>query len=192
MARVVLPMQITAIDQEQNLFIVSNMAPPDLVHKILATDWMSLAWQRQPGQEGWSRRRINHTEISWIEEWHAYCNGAWADIALHTGHDMAPYYDTAWWVDEPGFCCSMHTDGEMPGAMQLTWHSTSPNNGTAFYWSNNGKQLRHQFPCVPNTGYIMINKSDKTGFRKLLWHAMLEPVPAETYRLTSYSWINPL
>jgi hypothetical protein len=84
MARVVLPMQITAIDQEQNLFIVSNMASPDLVHKIMATDCMSLSWQRQPGQEGWSRRRINNTEISWIEEWHAYCNAAWADIAYHS------------------------------------------------------------------------------------------------------------
>ena len=42
-----------------------------------------------------------------------------------------------------------------------------------------------------NAGYIMINKPDDQGYRKLLWHAMLTPVPTDTFRLTSYTWIIP-
>jgi hypothetical protein len=44
---------------------------------------------------------------------------------------------------------------------------------------------------VPNTGYIMINQPDETGYRKLLWHAMLTEVPEDSFRLTSYSWMTP-
>ena len=33
----------------------------------------------------------------------------------------------------------------------------------------------------------MINQADDTGYRRLLWHAMLNPVPADSFRVTSYS-----
>jgi len=79
----------------------------------------------------------------------------------------------------------MHTDGEMPGSMHLTWHGP----GTAFYWHNDPATLRYQTPEHPNAGYIMINQADATGYRQLLWHAML--TPSDSYRITSYTWITP-
>jgi hypothetical protein len=36
----------------------------------------------------------------------------------------------------------------------------------------------------------MINRANQNGYRNLLWHGMLEPVPRNTFRLTSYTWIH--
>jgi hypothetical protein len=82
----------------------------------------------------------------------------------------------------------MHTDGEMPGAMQMTWIGNEL--GTAFYHYKDHASLRHQFAVEPNAGYLMINNPDPTGYRKLQWHGMLTPVPADSFRVSSYSWLT--
>lgn len=184
-------MQINAIDNENNVFRVENVMSSDLARKVLETDWLSLPWKRQEGQENWLRRRIENSAIPWIQQWDDYCSKIWADIAVHLGREYQGYQGTAFWLDEPGFTCSMHTDGELPGSMQLTWIGSRHTHGTAFYWHKDASALRHQFPMVPNTGYIMINQPDDQGYRKLLWHAMLTPVPENSFRLTTYSWMTP-
>jgi hypothetical protein len=184
-------MQITAVDDENNLFQVRDIMPVDLVDQILRTPWQNLDWTRQQGQESWPRRRITNTELPWIDHWNLCCEQAWPEIANALGINIQSYYGTAWWLDEPGFTCGLHTDGEMPGAMQLTWIGHLPTLGTAFYNYNTPESLRHQFLMQTNSGYIVINQSDSQGFRRLQWHGMLTPVPANTFRLTSYTWITP-
>jgi hypothetical protein len=76
----------------------------------------------------------------------------------------------------------------MPGAIQITW--TGHNLGTAFYHYNNPAALRYQVEAVPNAGYLIINNADSTGYRKLQWHGMLTPVPANSLRVSSYSWLT--
>jgi hypothetical protein len=73
----------------------------------------------------------------------------------------------------------------MPGSMQLTWRG----QGTSFYWYKDTNSLRYTVPAQINAGYIMINQADSTGYRPLLWHAMLDTVPADSYRLSTYTWI---
>lgn len=178
-------MLVTPIDSENNLFKVEHAVSEDLAEQVLATDWMTLPWTRQEGQENWARRRIIDTDITWINQWHHELNKQWPTVEQQVGRKLHPYSGTAWWVDEPGFTCSMHTDGEMPGSMHLIWQGP----GTAFYWHKNPSMLRYQTPEQPNAGYIMINQADSTGYRQLLWHAMLTPV--DSYRVTSYTWISP-
>jgi hypothetical protein len=180
-------MQITAVDQENNLFRVENVFSKDLVDKVLATDWNILPWQRQEGQEQWKRRRVINSAILWIDQWDQEMRQQWNNIEMALGMAIQSYSGTAFWIDEPGFECSMHTDGEMPGSLHLTWAGT----GTSFYWHNNVKSLRYQAPSQPNCGYIMINQADETGYRRLLWHAMPTPVELNTLRLTTYTWITP-
>ena len=177
---------VTPVDSENNLFRVEHAVSAELASQVLATDWMSLPWQRQEGQENWSRRRITDAAISWIDQWHQEVSSQWPMIEQQVGRKLHSYSGTAWWLDEPGFTCSMHTDGEMPGSMHLTW--VGP--GTAFYWYRDPATLRYQTPKQPNSGYIMINQADAQGYRPLLWHAMLTPVPTNTFRLTSYSWLK--
>lgn len=183
-------MKITAVDSENNLFRVESVFPEDMVAKVLSTPWLELQWKRQGGQENWQRRRILDEEIPWLDQWHAQFNQCWHEIAEQTGIEVQPYAGTAFWVDEPGFTCSMHTDGSLPGSLHLTWIGQDPDLGTAFYWYQDKKFLRFQTPMIPNSGYIMLHTPDPT-YQKLLWHAMLTPVPQNTFRLTSYSWVYP-
>ena len=182
-------MQITPIDQDNNLFFVKDVFPQSLVDQIISTDWLALPWRRQEGQELWSRRRIENQALTWNTAWDEYCEQLWPSIGKAIGFEILNYQGTAWWVDEPGFTCSMHTDGEMPGAMQMTWCGDE-NLGTVFYHYKNSNTLRHRFVSKPNTGYVMINHPDSNGYRKLQWHGMLTPVPDNSLRVSSYSWLT--
>lgn len=184
-------MNIYPVDNENNLFRIQQVFDPDLVSQVLNTDWLNMPWQRQEGQESWARRRIDNTALPWIDQWHSHMRHAWPEIEQSVGVPIHGYTDTAFWLDEPGFTCSMHTDGEMPGSLQLTWIGSDASHGTAFYWFKDHNSLRYQVPMEPNAGYIMINKANDQGYRKLLWHAMLTPVPENSFRLTSYTWIIP-
>ncbi len=177
-------MLVTPVDAENNLFRVEHAVSDELAAQVLATDWTALPWIHQQGQENWARRRIVDTAIPWIDRWHTELNQQWPTIEQDIGRKLHPYSGTAWWLDEPGFTCSMHTDGEMPGSMHLTWQGP----GTAFYWHKDPSTLRYQTPAQPNAGYIMINQVNSTGYRQLLWHAML--TPSDLYRVTSYTWIT--
>jgi hypothetical protein len=180
-------MQVTPVDQERNLYKIQQVMPQHIVDQVMSTDWMSLPWARQEGQEQWRRRRIEESSIPWIADWHRHFESIWPDLEQQLGRRIAPYAGTAFWVDEPGFVCTMHTDGELPGSLHLTWRGP----GTTFYWYKDPAAVRHQVPEQPNDGYIMINQPDETGYRRLLWHAMLTPVPQNSYRLTTYTWIFP-
>ena len=181
-------MQITAVDQYQDLYQITDFCPADFVEQIVKTDWLALSWRPQDGQESWPRRRINDHELPWLDQWDQHCHAVWPQIANALGRKLKVYHSTAWWVDEPGFICKMHTDGEMPGAMQLCWIGAQ-NLGTSFYHYRNPASLRYQFAMNANTGYVMINSPDSVGARHLQWHAMLNPVPKNTFRVTSYSWL---
>jgi hypothetical protein len=51
-------MLVTSIDNENNLFRVEHAVNAVLAAQVLATDWMSLPWQPQEGQENWARRHV--------------------------------------------------------------------------------------------------------------------------------------
>jgi hypothetical protein len=182
----VVAMKITPVDNENNLFRVENVVSAELAQHVKATDWLSLPWTRQEGQESWARRRITDSAIPWAPQWHSELSEAWPKIERQFDIKIAPYCGTAFWLDENNFTCSMHTDGELPGGLHITWIGPA----TTFYWHKDPSTVRYQVPSVPNTGYIMINHPDAIGYRKLLWHAMLTPV--ENFRITAYTWITPL
>jgi len=178
-------MQITPVDSDSNLFKVENVFTTDLVAQIMSTDWLSIPWQRQEGQENWARKRLDNTSLPWIATWDQQISQAWESIQQQIGIKIAPYFGTAFWLDEDGFTCPIHTDGELPGSLHMNWIGPA----TAFYWYKDSRALRYQFESRPNTGYIMVNQSENTGYRKLLWHAMLTPV--KNFRITSYTWMVP-
>lgn len=182
-------MQITPVDDQHNLFVVQDIMPPGVVDCILQTDWLSLEYQKEKYQSNWKRRRIAESSLSWIEQWNEHMHSVWAEIIEKTQIKNAlSYGNTAFWLDEPGFNVFMHTDGPLPGAMQLTWigHESL---GTTFYHSPSYKDVRHWFNFKPNHGYIMINQPTD-GYQSLQWHAMMKPIPLNTFRLTSYTIIN--
>ena len=194
MAGVGVFMQVTPVDSYNNLFHIVDVFPQHIVDAVLATDWLNLPWQRQEGQESWARRKIDNLALPWITQWDNYFSKIIPQIEHELGKKLHAYQSiegtgTAWWVDEPGFTCPIHTDGEMPGAMQLTWIGADSRLGTTFYHYKNPTTIRYKFPMQPNAGYIMINSLTSEGARHLQWHGMLHPVPLNSFRLCSYSWL---
>jgi hypothetical protein len=186
-------MQITPVDHDSNLFAVTEMISQSLVDKILQTPWLSLTYHVEPSNRD-LRRRVHNSQLSWINEWHECIDQAWETIVAHTGCDHLEYFNldgsaTGFWIDMPTYTCPMHTDGELPGAIQMYWIGPNEDLGTTWYHYKDADRVRHSFKFKPNTGYIMINRPDLTGYRKLQWHGMLTPVPDNSFRVSSYSWL---
>lgn len=184
-------MHITAVDNYGDLFAVIDVVSAELQKKILSTPWLDLKFVRQVGQESWPRRKIVDTEIPWLDQWNQEISEFWTQLEQALQVKLLPYTGTAFWLDEPGFSCPLHTDGEMPGSLHLNWIGHQ-DLATTFYHYQTSNSLRFQQPFRPNSGYVMTNSADETGYRKLQWHGMLCPVPANTFRLTSYTWVNPV
>lgn len=184
-------MQITSVDKHNNLFLVKDLIPQSIVEKILFTPWMELKWARQEGQETWNRRRIDHDDIPWQNEWDECLSNFWPELEKILEMPLFKYTGTAWWVDEPGFTVPIHTDGTMPGAIQMSWIADNADLGTVFYNDQAGESVRYKFLAEVNTGYMMINVPDINGQRHEQWHGMSTPVPEGTFRVHSYSWIKP-
>lgn len=184
-------MHIKSVDHYQDLFAISNAVSEDLKQKILSTDWWSLEYRAQPSQENWPRRLIINDQLPWIDQWAEELRSVWHEIETSAAVTLEPYSDTAFWVDEPGFTCSIHTDGEMPGSLHLNWIGDK-SLATRFYHSKNPQDIRFQQDFLTNSGYAMVNLADRAGYRHLQWHGMLEPVPDNSFRLTSYTWLIPV
>ena len=183
-------MLVTPVDQDCNLFRITDLIPQSLMEKILQTQWMSLDYTLQEGNRN-LRRRIRDNQLPWLGEWHDCIHTKWHSITQQTGCNHLQYVDTGFWVDQETYTCPIHTDGELPGSMQMFWIGNSTDIGTTwYYYRDHPDKVRYAFEFVPNTGYIMINKPEPNGYRKLQWHGMLHPVPDNTIRVSSYSWLG--
>ena len=176
-------MKITNLDQDRCLFKVENILTDSELAEILSLDWSKLPWSKNLGQENWPRRSIDsrHTDVMKMS---SYISNKLDAINQQIGTDFTSCWGQ-WWLDEPGFSVEIHTDGELPAVMQLYWVAPSTEYGTCFY-NNKLGDIKYHFKSEPNTGYIMLNSADQTGYRILQWHGMTNPVPKDTWRLSSY------
>ena len=185
-------MFVSSVDNFNDLFQIQNFVPEYLSTQILSTPWQDLPYESAYKQSSWARRSILSENLPWIEQWHDHIYSIWKDLEHQVGRPLEDYHkDTVWWLDEPGFICNIHTDGELEGSLQMYWVGNT-NLGTTFYNFKNKHKIRHQFDFVPNCGYVMMNMADSNGYRHLQWHGMLTPVPENTYRLSSYTLVRPV
>jgi hypothetical protein len=165
------------------LWAVNDLLPADQADEILAVDWLALS--QQSGDANLPRRK----QIAWnnpvAQQVGQYIDQQLPAINQSLGTEFAQI-SGHFWIDLPGFACSLHTDGHLPTAMQLYWTVPGPEWGTGFYHFKDPQQLLYQFASVPNSGYIMLNHLNPDGSQPLQWHAMLNPVPEGHIRVTSY------
>jgi len=166
------------------LWQVRNLLTAEQTDHIVSVDWISLPWVVSPQQSAWSRREIawdcaaTQALKGYIDQQLDTINSAAGTSFVHaSGH---------FWVDLPGFACAMHTDGHLANALQMYWIVPSEAYGTGFYHYRRSDSLMYQFASRPNTGYLMLNHPNPDGSQPLQWHAMLNPVPEGTIRVTSY------
>jgi hypothetical protein len=179
-------MKITPIADSDRLFSIENILPDNLVQQMLNLEWMKLPWERQPGQEHWPRRKIITTSCLQLVQYTEIIDSQITQIAEKINQPLGIGH-TTWWLDEPGFHVPIHMDNVgLQSAMQMFWIAPGPDYGTAFYHSNNQKDIWNKFKFQANTGYIMVNQpKERVGDRP--WHGMLNTLPDNTYRVTSYT-----
>jgi hypothetical protein len=176
--------RFTTVDDRNRLWSVEDLLPAEQVQEIITIDWSSLAWSPSGGQETWARRQVNWDDPT-AQRFGQYINAQLPEInrALGTEFQQCGGH---FWIDQPGFTVPLHTDGHVPNAMQMYWIMPGAEWGTGFYRYKSTDSLLYQTQSLPNTGYIMLNHLAEDGHQPLLWHAMLNPVPEGTIRVSSY------
>ena len=175
---------IIPVDEGARLWQVKDLLPADELADIMATVWSSLACSPSGGQETWARRQVTWDDAT-AQRFGQYINAQLPEINRALGTEFRQC-GGHFWIDQPGFTVPLHTDGHVPNAMQIYWIVPGPEWGTGFYRYKRTDSLLYQYQSRPNTGYIMLNHLNDNGSQPLLWHAMLNPVPEGTIRVTSY------
>lgn len=181
-------MIITPIDSSNRIFQVTDIFPADVVDAVLNLNWDVMPWLRGPLQEKWNRRHVDTRQNTTLDTVSTYIWNQLVDIERICNVTFTNRYPaTTWWYDEPGFDVNIHTDGHLPATMQIFWIASGEEFATQFYRSKNPTDSISDLKFIPNTGYIMLNGLDYDGSQPLQWHGMLNKVPADTFRLTSYT-----
>jgi hypothetical protein len=169
------------------LFQVTDILPESLVEEIKNLDWLNLPTDTPPFQEMMIRRRIKHEQVlalfkpNQLLEKHGKQIGELLNLKF-TG------IKTLWWLDLPGFTSGIHIDSTGHPALQAYWIGPGINYGTHFYSTPSRdptpSTLIKGFDFIPNTGYL----NDLIGHdSEKLYHGMLNPVPENTFRISSYT-----
>jgi len=168
---------------KENLYSVTEVVDPLIIHRIvneLPNHFIQNAdlWLPQPGQEQYKRAFNDEHELCLILNKEIYRNIDY--INQITGTHLTATSGTRFWLDFRGFTTHIHRDGTLPYAMQLFWLGEK---GTSFYHSQYSKDLFHEFPMIPGTGYLALNLDPENND---LWHGMLTPTIKT--RLSSYTY----
>lgn len=173
-------MHLHSLDQEKRLWSISHLLTDDWVNAIVNFDWINA--KHEQGNLS-NRRQI--TVTGEVEKFEKQMLNLLPEINQQLGTAFTSMFGQ-WWLDLEGFSCDLHTDGQLPNAMQIYWIAPGPGYGTAFYHYKRPDQLKHQFLSVANTGYVMLNHLEPNGSQPLQWHAMLNQLEPGMIRLSSY------
>ena len=184
-------MELHRIIDTGHLYLASNIFPQQLIDQVATIDWNLAAYDRIAIGGTFKRRRLIYDPARDSE----FDNYVWKVLVPQIEQECSVVFtDTQqhsfdWWIDEPGFRPLMHTDGDLPSALQIYWQPIDRLDlGTAFYSTADIKNLTHYFSNVPNTGYLMFNSHDP---RPELWHDMQNEVPEGVLRLSLYITFGP-
>jgi hypothetical protein len=174
----------TPVGFASRLWQVTDLLTAEQTQEIINIDWLSLKTMQVPQQQSWAREQVLWDEPE-IQSVCRYISSQLPVINQALGTAFAECNGN-FWIDFPGFRCDMHTDGHLANSMQLYWIVPGPEYGTGFYNFKNADTLMYQFESRPNSGYLMLNHPNDNESQPLLWHAMLNPVPEGTIRVSSY------
>jgi len=177
-------MIITPVDEQNNLFLVEDVYPQDLIDKIQQENFWEYEWQLQEGQPDWARRKLVIKPWGILAQVDTYLNTLHSHIAKTIGVKFKyEGVDSAFWLDYPPYTCKTHLDGDLPIAMQIyLLDKAGPEHGTVFY--NKDETVRYAFPYKVNTGYLMLNGPNQ-------YHGAPSTLQPGELRLSSYTYFGP-
>lgn len=167
-------MKITAVDNLNNLFLVEELFPINLLEDFWKLDLDLLKYQPVLVEGRHTRRNI-------IEK-----NSTISKLYSHARKEISKFYKVSGhtlWVDIENYSMDKHLDNinHVEVGMQIYLNNLDQNYGTCFY--NSDGSVRYQFPYIANTGYLMINSLDQ-------WHAATCTVAKNSFRASCYFWLE--
>ena len=175
-------MNITAVDSAADLFRVDGIYPQELLAEFATIDHLQTDWRKEDWQADYPRRRLICTPDSIYAQLENCVRAHLPSISKNIGLDIVAC-DTGFWLDLSDFCMEPHLDNLIvSSSMQIYLNVNDSALGTVFY--NPDGSNRYQSPYTENTGYIMINGPQQM-------HGMSNPVPVNSYRISSYTWFYP-
>ena len=175
-------MNIILVDNIVDLFRVDGIYPQELLAEFAAIDHLQTDWRKEDWQAKYPRRRLIYTPDSIYAQLENCVRAHLPLISKNIGLDITAC-DTGFWLDLPGFSMTSHLDNlGVSSSMQIYLNVNDSVLGTVFY--NPDGSIRYQSPYTENTGYIMINGPQQM-------HGMNNPVPTNSYRISSYTWFYP-
>lgn len=175
-------MILTEVDSRADLFWIKDVYPDNLIEEFLSTDHLAQPWRKEDWQHQYPRRKIIFNAESVYGRMNAYIQNLLNELSDDLSIPLL-HADTGFWLDEPGFTMTPHLDNlGVMASMQIFLNYNDLTLGTVFY--NPDGTVRKAFPYELNSGYIMFNNPGQV-------HGMGYPVPDNTYRICSYTWLTP-
>ena len=176
-------MIITPVDKQNNLFSVENVYSAELIAEIRKLNLMTYPYEKVNWQEHMPRRKLQFSDTDILARINVENTANIPKISEAIGIAIKDV-DTAIWVDHNQFTMGVHEDNPLVDiAMQVYLFPNLVEIGTKFYHTLQKNSLRHDFPYIVNTGYIMINAPGQ-------FHGATRPTPKSTLRCSSYSYFS--
>ena len=183
-------MFIQSVNPSNQLYAMSDIFPEDIVSDIISFDWDQASYRKLEIGDS-KRRSFDGSQLPFDHKVHNYViNTVRPQIEKVCGVKFVDnkFWSVNWWLDEPGFKPRMHTDGDLPSALQVYFlPGDNTSLGTTFFNTSSYDDVIHRFPSIPNTGYLMLNAHHSTDDNRiLLWHDMECAVPDSVKRVCLY------
>jgi hypothetical protein len=169
-------MNIRPIDDLNNLFAIKDAVSEELIHELSQLNLMDMPWEPQKTQEQKNRRCIIVEPHSVFERIEKHINSKKSILEEVLQMKIESIWP-AFWLDLEGFSITRHIDNSKVDKVMQLYLTNNDSSPTIFfdvdeseiyekdtlqkYYYKDGEgpipKVRHQFDCIQNTGYMMIN-----------------------------------
>ena len=173
-------MKITAVDNLNDLFLVEDFYPQEIIEKVNQTDFLAYKYEPVLVQGQFTRRNLKSDRF--LNKLDTWSNEALSELIKQTDLNLT-LLGCGFWLDTENYYMDQHIDAinHVSAGMQIYIKDSDKSLGTCFY--NPDGSVRYQFEYKVNTGYLMINNEHQV-------HAMTTAVPHNQYRLSVYHWLK--
>lgn len=173
-------MKVTAIDDQNNLFLVEDFYPLEVIDQINQMDFFKYDYEPVLVHGQYTRRNLKIDDFLRILS--KLSDNAIFEVVKQSGINLH-LTGCGFWLDTEGYWMDKHIDSidHVSAGMQIYIRDSVDDLGTCFY--NTDNSVRYQFPYKANTGYFMINTKEQI-------HAMPYVVSKGISRLSVYHWLT--
>jgi hypothetical protein len=179
-------MKITSVDDKNDLFLVEDFYPENILNKIKINELLTSENLQDVnnGNSVGTRRSVRRTVLN--NELIQFTESVLPQLSENIGVKLSGCTVNLW-IDGPGFYMGIHEDNAaIQVSLQIYLTDDDISLGTKFYHEFNHDHtkasLRYDFPYRLNCGYIMISKPGQ-------WHGFPVKLKDNQQRLTTYTYL---